>query len=168
MCLKCQHYRHSQAQCPAREYTCGIYAERHPTWDCRSKHDRNSPKRCTNCKDLHKAVSDTCPVRKKAIRKAKAALYNCKRLHRIPEHFMPKNNSINFLPLASVQARSQVSALTSTLTLAITPAPITNQLAPTTLTVQAIPTTPASRRRVDRQVQPVILDIKHHQQEIER
>lgn len=95
MCMKCQKYGHSHAQCPYEKFTCGTCAAGHPTWECPAKQGQEVIPKCANCGEKHRAISGLCKVRQEAMARAKAAIQSCEAFHRVPEHLRPKQAPTN-------------------------------------------------------------------------
>jgi hypothetical protein len=72
-CFQCQKYGHIGTQCKAAK-TCGYCAQQHSTWECPTKMDRESARKCAVCHGAHEAWNQECPTRMEELAKVKGAL----------------------------------------------------------------------------------------------
>jgi hypothetical protein len=83
-CFSCQAYGHIGTQCKATR-RCGYCAQEHGSRECPIKSNKETTRKCANCKGQHEAWNHQCVVRKEEMAKVKAAYAARPRYHLAPQ-----------------------------------------------------------------------------------
>ncbi|KIV98429.1 uncharacterized protein PV09_09750 [Verruconis gallopava] len=79
-CFQRQKYGHIGTQCKAAK-TCGYCAQKHSSWECPTKTNREAARKWVVCHGTHEAWSRECPTRKEEVAKIKAILTTRPKYH---------------------------------------------------------------------------------------
>ncbi len=94
-CYQCQQYGHQQTAC--RNTTkCSFCSQNHPTKDCP---DKETERKCVNCKGKHSANSNACPIWKQKARETRnrfLATLEAKKQDKPPTPTAPANTPDNY------------------------------------------------------------------------
>ncbi len=94
-CYKCQKFGHNQKTCN-NDPRCSFCSQNHATKDCR---DKETERKCVNCKGKHSANSNACPIWKQKAQETRnrfLATMETKKQDLPPTQAAPENTTDNF------------------------------------------------------------------------